>query len=427
MNRGDRVPFVLTWFTSYLPLPESVDPERALAETVDYWADWEAPIRTFPMWDAEIRQSLFVLKSLTYEPSGGIVAAPTTSLPEQIGGVRNWDYRYCWLRDASLTLIAMLDAGLKSEAFAWRDWLNRAIAGDPADVQIMYGIAGERRLEEYEVPWLPGFANSAPVRIGNAASKQVQLDVIGEVLNAVYMTEIAGADGSEQGWAVVRALLKWLTRAWENQDSGMWEMRGPSRHFTHSKVMAWVAFDRGIKMNESFGFKGPTDEWRKARDTIRDRIMHDGWNESKGCFTQYFGGDELDANLLQMVIMGFLPANDPRMIATVAAIEKELLVDGLLLRYRPQKAGVDGLPGTEGVFLACSFWLAEVWAMQGRIEEATTLFKRLLSHRNDLGLLAEEYDPRSKQLVGNFPQAFTHLALVKCALTLGRLTPAPPE
>ncbi len=418
VRKGERIPFVLTWFESHRDLPDEVDPEEALTETEEFWEEWDDQIRTFPVWDAEIRHSLFVLKALTYAPTGGIVAAPTTSLPEKIGGIRNWDYRYCWLRDASLTLIAMLNAGQRSEAAAWRNWLIRAIAGDPAQLQVMYGIAGERRLTEWEIDWLPGFAGSGPVRIGNAASTQLQLDVYGEVLNAMYLTESAGADGSKDAWAVMRAMLRWLETGWTETDNGIWEVRGPQRHFTHSKLMCWVAFDRGIRMCTEFGHSGPVDRWKVIRDQIRDRILDEGWSEEKQAFTQYFGGEELDASVLMMPIMGFLPADDSRMISTIDAIERELTVDGLLLRYRPLEVGVDGLPGDEGVFLACSFWLVQVRAMQGRIEAATSLFRRLLRLRNDLGLFAEEFDPTAGQMVGNFPQAFTHLALVDAALAL---------
>jgi GH15 family glucan-1,4-alpha-glucosidase len=300
------------------------------------------------------------------------------------------------------------------------------VAGDPADLQVMYGIAGERRLSEWEVDWLPGFADSRPVRIGNAASGQLQLDVYGEVLNAAYLTLKAGADSSEEGWAILRTMMRWLETGWEQPDNGIWEVRGPQRHFTHSKLMCWVAFDRAIRMCEEFGRSGHVDRWRMVRDEIRQRILTEGWNAEKLAFTQYFGGDELDASILYMPMMGFLPADDPRIVSTVAAIERELMVDGMLLRYRPLESGVDGLPGDEGVFLACSFWLVQVWAMQGHYEEANELFNRLLALRNDLGLLSEEYEPRTKQMVGNFPQAFTHLALVDAALSLcGRELNAP--
>ena len=359
-----------------------------------------------------------MLKALTYDPTGGIVAAPTTSLPEWLGGVRNWDYRYCWLRDATLTLLAMLSAGYQDEAIAWRDWLVRAVAGDASEVQIMYGIAGERRIEEYELDWLPGFANSLPVRIGNAASTQRQLDVYGEVLDAAYHTRASGVESSEYGWSLVKRLLAWLEDGWRETDAGIWEVRGPNRHFTHSKVMAWVAFERAVRMHEEFGYDGNVERWRALRDEIKQQVLTEGWSERKQAFTQYYGGDELDASILMMPLVGFLSANDSRMVSTVEAIQRELSVDGLLLRYRDE-GSVDGLPPGEGVFLACSFWLVEVMVLQERLDEAHALFERLLALRNDVGLLAEEYDPAARQQLGNFPQAFTHLALVEAAIALG--------
>jgi GH15 family glucan-1,4-alpha-glucosidase len=418
---GERVPFVLTWFPSHQSLPEPVDAEVALAETESFWLGWANADRHHGTHHEDIHQSLLVLKALTYAPTGGIVAAPTTSLPEQIGGVRNWDYRYCWLRDASLTLLAMLSAGYGDEAAAWRNWLLRAVAGEPAEVQIMYGVAGERRLEERTINWLPGFANSRPVRVGNAASHQHQLDVYGEVLDAAYQTLAHGIEGSEFGWALMKRLLAWLEDHWRETDAGIWEVRGPCRHFTHSKVMAWVAFDRAVRMHEEFGREGPVARWRELRDQIKTQVVTCGWSERKQAYTQSYGSDELDASILLMPIVGFLPADDSRFVSTVEAIRRELSVDGLLLRYRSQDEGecaVDGLPPGEGVFLACSFWLVEVLALQGRLDEAEALFDRLLSLRNDLGLLSEEYDPRAGLLLGNFPQAFTHLSLVEAALTL---------
>jgi GH15 family glucan-1,4-alpha-glucosidase len=418
VNPGERAPFVLTWYPSYEAPPAEIDPELALIETEDYWLEWSASCREFSEYQEEIKQSLIVLKALTYAPSGGIVAAPTTSLPEEIGGVRNWDYRYCWLRDATLTLLSMLNAGYRDEAAAWRGWLLRAVAGNPADVQIMYGIAGERRLDEMELPWLPGFAGSAPVRIGNAASTQLQLDVYGEVMNAAYQTMVAGADALPDSWAMLRKLLAWLEDGWRREDAGIWEMRGPARHFTHAKVMAWVAFDRAVRMHDEFDLAGPVERWRELRDEIKAEVLAHGWNEQRGAFTQSFGSDELDASVLLMPIVGFLPIDDPRLASTIDAIRRELTVDGLLLRYRTEGMTLDGLPPGEGVFLACSFWLVEVLAMQGKLDEAHALFGRLLALRNDVGLLAEEYDPRSKAQLGNFPQAFTHLSLVSAALTL---------
>jgi GH15 family glucan-1,4-alpha-glucosidase len=416
---GDRVPFVLTWFPSHEAIPEPVDADVALAETESFWLEWANADRHHGPHHEDIHQSLLVLKALTYAPTGGIVAAPTTSLPERIGGVRNWDYRYCWLRDASLTLLAMLSAGYGAEATDWREWLLRAVAGDPADVQIMYGVAGERRFEERALDWLPGFANSRPVRVGNGASHQLQLDVYGEVLDAAYQWLAYGIETSEFGWELVKTLLAWLADHWEDEDAGIWEVRGPLRDFTHSKVMAWVAFDRAVRIHEEFGHDSPVDRWRELRDEIKDQVLRCGWSERKQAFTQSYGSDELDASILLMPIVGFLPADDPRVVSTVEAIRRELSVDGLLLRYRSQdEQEVDGLPPGEGVFLACSFWLVEVLALQGKLDEAQALFDRLLGLRNDLGLFSEEYDPQAGMQLGNFPQAFTHLALVEAALTL---------
>ena len=419
LSPGDRIPFVLTWYPSHEPLPDEIDPEEALEDSISYWHEWANTCVHYGPYHDEIHESLLLLKALTYEPTGGIVAAPTTSLPEWIGGVRNWDYRFCWLRDATLTLLAMLQAGYKDEAVAWREWLLRAIAGDPADVQIMYGLGGERRLDERTLEWLPGYEGSAPVRVGNAASTQLQLDVYGEVLDALYQARAHGAPADDHIWSLARNLLAWLEENWKREDSGLWEVRGPARHFTHSKVMAWVAFDRGVRACEDFGREGPIDRWRGIRDEIKDEVLARGWSDAKQSFTQSYGSDALDASALVMPIVGFLPATDPRIVSTVAALERELLVDGLVLRYRPADEGVDGLPGGEGVFLACSFWLVEVLALQDRGDEATALFERLLALRNDVGLLAEEYDPRSGRQLGNFPQAFTHLALVEAAIALG--------
>jgi GH15 family glucan-1,4-alpha-glucosidase len=418
VESGQRLPFVLTWYPSHEPAPDPVDAEIALQETAYFWSAWSSLSRPYSDYHDEIQQSLIVLKALTYGPTGGIVAAPTTSLPEAIGGVRNWDYRYCWLRDASLTLLAMLDAGHRDEATAWRDWLLRALAGDVSNIQIMYGIAGERRLEERELDHLPGFADSRPVRVGNAASRQLQLDVFGEVLNAAYRSIAQGVEGSEYGWALLRKLLAWLEDGWRQKDAGIWEVRGPVRHFTHSKVMAWVAFDRAVRLCEEFGREGAVERWRALRDEIHAEVLTRGWSERRQAFTQSYDSDELDASILVMALVGFLPATDPRFAATVDIIQRELTVDGFVLRYRPEASGVDGLPGGEGVFLACSFWLVEVLAMQGKYDGAATLFERLLALRNDVGLLAEEYDPSAGRQLGNFPQAFTHLALVQAALAL---------
>jgi len=418
VSAGERVPFVLTWYPSHESLPPAIEPETALQDTDEFWRDWSGRCTIGGEYEGVIRQSLLVLKALTYSPSGGIVAAPTTSLPEWIGGVRNWDYRYCWLRDASLTLVAMLRAGYGGEAIAWRDWLLRAIAGDPADIQIMYGIGGERRLEERKLDWLPGFADSQPVRVGNAASKQLQLDVYGEVMDAAYLTLVHGGEESDFSWAMLKHLLKWLEDGWRLKDAGIWEVRGPERHFTHSKVMAWVAFDRAVRMHEEFGHDGPVERWREIRDEIKREVLANAWSDRHQAFAQSYGSDDLDASVLLLPIMGFLPPNDERVISTVAAIQRELSVDGLLLRYHADEKRTDGLPPGEGTFLACSFWLVEVLALQGREDDAKALFERLLGLRNDLGLLAEEYDPGTGRLLGNFPQAFSHLALVTAALTL---------
>ncbi len=419
LRPGERVPFVLTWFPSHRPLPDEIDPEQALADTENYWLDWAKTCNHHGDYHDEIHQSLLVLKALTYAPTGGLVAAPTTSLPEWLGGVRNWDYRFCWLRDATLTLLAMLNAGYRDEAVMWRSWLLRAVAGDPADVQIMYGVAGERRLEERELAWLPGYESSTPVRVGNAASEQLQLDVYGEVLDALYQTRAHGGEPDDNVWSLTLKLLEWLETGWRLEDSGIWEVRGPPRHFTHSKVMSWVAFDRAVRYHDEFGREGPFERWRALRDEIHAEVLVRAWCEEKQAFGQSYDSDRLDAAVLLMPLVGFLPPDDPRVVSTVAAIRRELSVDGLLLRYLPEDGGaVDGLPPGEGVFLPCSFWLASVLALQGAEDEARELFERLLDLRNDVGLLAEEYDPVGKRQLGNFPQAFTHLALVGAAMVL---------
>ncbi len=419
---GDRVPFVLTWFPSNESPPDAIDAEAALRDTVSYWEEWAGRCHDAGRWAEDVRRSLITLKALTYAPTGGIVAAPTTSLPEEIGGVRNWDYRFCWLRDATLTLLAFLRAGYVEEARAWRDWLLRAIAGAPEAVQMMYGVAGERRLLEVELPWLEGYEQSKPVRIGNAASDQHQLDVYGEVVDALYLGRRRGLEPSDHAWALTSKLHEWLETGWEHPDEGIWEVRGPRRQFTHSKVMAWVAFDRAVKTIERHGREGPVDRWRVARDAIREQVLRKGYDTELGSFVQYYGSDRLDASLLLIPLVGFLPADDPRMIGTVAAIERELMRDGLVERYRADEdnVDVDGLPPGEGVFLPCSFWYAAVLANQGRVDEAVEVYERLLSLRNDLGLLSEAYDPERGRLVGNFPQAFTHLTLVETAFTLAR-------
>jgi GH15 family glucan-1,4-alpha-glucosidase len=425
---GNRVPFVLTWYPSHQQPPHAVDAEQALRDTDTFWRDWAACCTHEDEWHDDVHRSLIVLKALTYAPTGGIVAAPTTSLPEQIGGVRNWDYRYCWLRDATLTLLSLLNSGYVDEAKAWRDWLLRAVAGDPADLQIMYGIAGERRLTEWEIGWLPGFAGSRPVRIGNAAAAQRQLDVYGEVIDALNQARRHGLRASDAVWSLSVKLVEFLETAWHEPDEGIWEVRGPRRHFTHSKVMAWVAFDRMIRATEEFGRRGPVKRWRAARDALHAEICAKGFDPELNSFTQTYGSKRLDASLLLLSLVGFLPANDPRMIGTVAAVQRELSRDGLIMRYRPDEdtAKVDGLPAGEGVFLPCSFWLADNLALQGRVDEARALFERLLSLRNDVGLLAEEYDPDTGCQLGNFPQAFSHVALINTAYNLSHL-PGPLE
>ncbi|HEX4520244.1 MAG TPA: glycoside hydrolase family 15 protein [Gaiellaceae bacterium] len=423
VTEGDRVPFVLAWFPSHEDPPAEIDPWAALEETEAYWCEWASRCTHHGIYRDEVIHSLIVLKALTYAPTGGIAAAATTSLPEQIGGSRNWDYRFCWLRDATQTLLAMLDSGYQEEATVWRHWLLRAVAGDPTDVQIMYGLAGERRLDERELEWLPGFEGSRPVRVGNAASTQLQLDTYGELVDALYETEIAGAPSDDAVWELVKRFLSWLEEGWRQKDAGIWEVRGELRHFTHSKVMAWVAFDRGVRFCEECGHSGDVERWRQIRDEIHAEVLQHGFSEAKQSFTQAFDSEELDASLLQMPLVGFLPATDPRVVSTVAAIRRELEVGGLLLRYRTDPGlESDGLPAGEGVFLACSFWLVSVLALQGQIFDAHELFNNLLDLRSDIGLLAEEYDPAEGRQLGNFPQALTHLALVDAALILDRQT-----
>jgi GH15 family glucan-1,4-alpha-glucosidase len=424
VSEGDCVPFTLTWFPSHDPLPEPIAALEALRETEEYWNDWTSRCEYEGEYREAVVRSLATLKALTYKPTGGAVAAPTTSLPEWIGGVRNWDYRYCWLRDATLTLLALLNASYVDEAGAWREWLLRAAAGDPDDLQIMYGVAGERRLPEWEVDWLPGFENSRPVRVGNGAAQQFQIDVYGEVADALYMARKRGLRGSMPGWELVRKMLLLLEDRWREPDEGLWEIRGPRRHFTHSKVMAWVAFDRGIKLCEEFGREGPVDRWRDVRAEIHEQVCREGWSERLGSFTQSYGSNQLDASLLLIPLVGFLPPDDPRVRSTVKAIQEQLTWDGFVLRYHTEE-GVDALPSGEGVFLPCSFWLVDALALDGRLDEARELFERLLALRNDLGLLSEEYDPGAERLLGNFPQAFSHIALVNSAYNLTAATDSP--
>jgi GH15 family glucan-1,4-alpha-glucosidase len=420
ISAGDSVPFVLAYGPSHLPPPDPRDPGRALAETQAYWEEWSAQCHGSGPISVPVLRSLITLKALTYAPTGGIVAAPTTSLPEKLGGARNWDYRFCWLRDATLTLLALLNAGCKEEAAAFREWLLRAVAGSPEQVQIMYGIAGERRLIEWELPWLPGYENSTPVRVGNAAHSQLQLDVFGELMDANHQTRRSGLGTSESGWALQLAFLDYLEKIWQQPDEGIWEVRGSRRHFTHSKAMAWLAFDRSIKSAEAFGLAGPVEHWREIRSQIHEEVCARGFNTGLQSFVQSYGSDALDASLLQLACVGFLPIDDPRMAGTVAAIERRLLNKGFVMRYDSGQVD-DGLPEGEGVFLACSFWLADVYMLQGREEEAKRLFNRLVGLANDVGLLSEEYDPLTGRMVGNFPQAFTLVALVNTALNLTRV------
>ena len=427
VGAGERVPFVLTWFPSHEAQPQSVNAEHALQQTEAYWQSWASRCEQKGEWNGAVMRSLLTLKGLTFAPTGGIVAAATTSLPEEIGGVRNWDYRYCWLRDATFTLIALMNGGYHDEACAWRKWLLRAVAGSPSQMHIMYGVRGKRRLTELELPWLSGYENSQPVRIGNAASEQFQLDVYGEVLDSMYRAAQAGVKSSEADWRLQMALLDFLETRWEAPDYGIWEIRGEPQHFTHSKMMAWVAFDRGVKLVEEYGCSadGRHERWRELRDRIHHQVCDLGYNEKKRAFTQFYGSEELDASILMMPLVGFLPPEDERVRSTIEAVERELVRDGFVLRYRTNENNVDGLPGHEGVFLLCSFWLADCLHLIGRTADARALFERLLTLQNDLGLLAEEYDPVAKRQLGNFPQAFSHVALVNTARILGS-EPAPP-
>lgn len=416
---GQRTAFTLTWHPSHLPAPKSKDPIQNVRDTETWWRDWSGRCSYDGRWRDHVLRSLITLKALTYSPTGGVVAAPTTSLPEKVGGVRNWDYRFCWLRDATFTLYALMIGGYIAEARDWREWLIRAVAGKPSDIQIMYGVAGERRLPEIELEWLPGYEGSKPVRIGNAAERQHQLDVYGEVMDALHFARCAGLEPDENAWRVQRALLDFLETDWGRPDEGIWEVRGPRRHFTHSKVMAWVALDRAVQAVERFGLEGPVEKWRQLRRSIHAEVCRSGFDAELGSFVQYFGAKRLDASLLMMPLVGFLPPDDPRMRGTVDAIEKHLLRDGYVDRYTTLPE-VDGLPPGEGAFLVCTFWLADNLALQGRHLEATDLFERLLDLSNDVGLLSEQYDPEAKRLVGNFPQAFSHVGLINTARNLTR-------
>jgi GH15 family glucan-1,4-alpha-glucosidase len=421
ISAGQEIGFTLSWTRSWEPAPERRRAADLLDQTERRWRDWTAPFKPAGEWTDAVLRSAITLKALAHRDTGGIVAACTTSLPEQIGGPRNWDYRYCWLRDATFTLYALLNAGFLEEARAWQAWLVRAAAGNPDDLQIMYGVGGERRLTEYELPWLPGYEDSHPVRVGNAAAGQVQLDVYGETLDALYLARRAGLAGNRATWDLERALIGHLETIWNEPDDGIWEVRGGRRHFTHSKVMAWVAFDRAIRSVEEFGLNGPVEHWRGIRAAIHQEVCTRGFDTERNSFVQSFGDTALDASLLLIPMVGFLPADDPRVKGTVAAIERELLRDGFVLRY-DSGSGADGLPAGEGAFLACSFWLVDNYLLQGRERDARTLFERLLSLRNDVGLLAEEYDPVARRHLGNFPQAFSHLALINSAHNFASLS-----
>ncbi len=423
VGEGQTIPFVLTQGPSHLPPPAALDASAECAATEEFWRDWSRGCTYAGAWDEPVRRSLITLKALTYAPTGGIVAAATTSLPEQLGGARNWDYRFCWLRDATLSLLALMEAGYYEEAQAWRDWLHRSVAGSPDQIQIMYGIGGERRLTEWEVPWLPGYQGAKPVRIGNAASGQLQLDVYGEVMDALYHARESGLEVPASTWDMQLVMLQHLAEIWDRPDDGLWEMRGPRRQFTFSKIMAWVALDRAVRSIERHGVPGPLDRWRALRDHIHATVCEHGFSSAKNSFVQSFGESDLDASLLMIPLVGFLPPEDPRVRGTIAAVQRELMADGFVLRYRTE-SGKDGLPPGEGAFLACSFWLADNLVLQNRKDEALELFEQLLALRNDVGLLAEEYDPRAKRLVGNFPQAFSHLSLIGTAMNLHNLAMA---
>jgi GH15 family glucan-1,4-alpha-glucosidase len=423
VSAGETVPFVMSYGPSHLPRPQPIDAEQALHRVETFWRRWSSRCSPAGPWSEAVKGSLVALKGLTFTATGGIVAAPTTSLPEQIGGPRNWDYRYCWLRDATFTLLALMHAGFYDEARAWRDWLLRAVAGSPDQLQIMYGLGGERRLTEWEVPWLSGYEDSRPVRIGNAAVQQTQLDVYGEVLDALYVAQCHGLPTVDRAVAIGSSVLGHVAQIWRQPDEGIWEVRGPPQHFTHSKVMAWVAFDRAVKIREQVGepvgSAGEIEGLRRIRDDIHQDVCRRGFDPDLGSFVQAYGSKSLDASLLLLPLVGFLPPTDPRIVGTVKAIEQRLVFDGFVMRYDTGEV-VDGLPPGEGAFLACSFWLADNYVLQGRVDEARELFERLLSFRNDVGLLAEEYDPRLSRQVGNFPQAFSHVALVNTAYNLTR-------
>jgi GH15 family glucan-1,4-alpha-glucosidase len=414
---GEQVPFVLTDAPSHRPAPEPLDAFAAFKDTERFWQEWSATYKGRRPWSEAVLRSLIALKALTFAPTGGIVAAPTTSLPERIGGERNWDYRFCWVRDATLTLLALMGAGYFEEARAWRDWLVRAVAGSPAQLQTLYGIAGERRHWEWELPWLDGYEGSKPVRIGNAAQQQLQLDIFGEMIDALYQARRGGLPEAERAWSIELTVLDHLAAIWREPDCGIWEIRSAPRHFTYSKMMAWVAFDRSIKTAREFGMPGPVESWQQIRSDIHEDVCRRGYSAKRESFVQAYDGESLDASLLLMPAVGFLPADDQRVRNTVAAIEKELVVDGLVYRYDADHPK-DGLTSGEGAFLACSFWLADAYFLLGRVDDAVKQFERLLALRNDVGLLSEEYDPERKRLVGNFPQAFSHVSLINTAHNL---------
>jgi GH15 family glucan-1,4-alpha-glucosidase len=417
VSAGQRVPFTLTWFPSHRPEPAPIDALRAVEATTRWWEAWSQRCSFEGPWRDAVVRSLITLKALTYAPTGGLVAAPTTSLPEKLGGMRNWDYRYCWLRDATFALYALMIGGYVDEARAWREWLLRAVAGQPSQARILYGVAGERLLPEWELPWLPGYEKSAPVRIGNAAAGQFQLDVYGEVADALHCARRSGLEPDENAWRVEKALVAFVESVWSEPDEGIWEVRGPRRPFTHSRVMAWVALDRAVKGVERFGLDGPVERWRAVRDAIHADVCHHGYDAELGAFVQFYGSKLLDASLLMIPLVGFLPCDDARVRGTVKAIERDLARDGFVARYHTDP-DVDGLPPGEGAFLPCSFWLADNLLLLGRRTEAQELFERLLAVRNDVGLLSEEYDPDAGRLLGNFPQSFSHVGLVNTARNL---------
>jgi GH15 family glucan-1,4-alpha-glucosidase len=419
VETGDELLFSTLWVPSHVELDDLGDLEDRIVATIEEDEAWAAQCRTDFRHTEVVRRSLLTLRLLTHEETGGIVAAPTTSLPEDFGGERNWDYRYCWLRDAALTLSSLIDAGYTEEALLWRGWLLRTVAGDPEDLQIMYGVDGSRRLPEREIDQLPGYADSKPVRIGNGAVVQRQTDVLGEVMIALEDARLAGAAPDDDAWALQSALIGNLAKTWQQPDHGLWEIRGPMRHFTHSRVMVWAAFDRAVRAVEDHGLTGPVDEWRRLRDEVREEVLSRGFDAERNTFTQHYETTEVDASLLVLGAVGFVAGDDPRMLGTIAAVEKDLMRDGLVLRYRTE-TGVDGLPGNEHPFLACSFWLVSAYAAAGRRDDAEALFDRLVGLTNDVGLLSEEYDTGHERMAGNFPQAFSHLALVRAAITLSR-------